>query len=161
VAAGAAAAANIASNVVLIPRFGILGPAWSNVISYAVLAGVAFVLSQRLYPIRYEYGRIARVVVAGVGAYLAAVLLVPDLRLAAAGVLARGLVVVAVFPTLLGVTGFFQRQELARIGGMVRQFRAARSQKPEVAPAAAEPQLSVDEALAEADQDPAVFEQDR
>jgi O-antigen/teichoic acid export membrane protein len=156
-AAGAAAAANIVANVVLIPRFGIMGPAWANVISYAVLAGVAYVFSQRFYPIRYEVGRIARIVAAGVAAYLAAVLLVPDFRLALVGVLARGLVVVAVYPAVLGATGFFHRQELARIETTYRRLRTARGPKP----AATERPLSVDEALAEADQDPAVFEQDR
>jgi O-antigen/teichoic acid export membrane protein len=161
VAAGAAAAANIAANIVLIPRFGILGPAWSNVISYAVLAAVAFVLSQRFYPIRYEYGRIARIVAAGAAAYLAAVLVVPAVRLAVIGVLARGFVVVAVYPTTLGITGFFRKQELARLETMVRQLRSARRRKSGPAPAAAGLPDSVEQALAEAAQDPAGFEPDR
>jgi O-antigen/teichoic acid export membrane protein len=150
-AAGAAAAANVAANLVLIPRLGIMGPAWSNVISYGVLAGVAFVFSQRFYPVRYERGRIARVLGAGVAAYLAAILIVPDFRLPAAGILARGLVVVAVFPAVLGASGFFLRQELARIEALVRQLRAARGRKAVPAP------------TVEADDDPnaAVFEQDR
>jgi O-antigen/teichoic acid export membrane protein len=150
-AAGAAAVANVAANVVLIPRFGIMGPAWSNVISYGVLAGVAFVFSQRFYPIGYERGRIARVVGAGVAAYLAAVLIVPDFRLAAAGILARGLAVVVVFPAVLGATGFFGREELARIQALVRRLGATRGRK-------AVPALAV-----EPDDDPNadVFEQDR
>jgi O-antigen/teichoic acid export membrane protein len=161
VAAAVAAAANVVANIVLIPRFGILGPAWANVISYAVLAGVAFIFSQRLYPIRYEYGRIARIVAAGAAAYLAAVLLVPHVRLAVVGLLARGLVVIAAYPAVLGLTGFFHRKELTRIEGMFRQLRTARIRKPPAEQAAAERRESVDEALAESAQDPAVFEQDR
>lgn len=135
VAAGAGAASNILANIILIPRYGILGPAWSNVISYAVLAGVAFVLSQRLYPIRYEYGRIARVVVAGIGAYLAAVFIVPDFRLAAVGLLTRGITVVVVYPAVLGATGFFHVEELARIKTLVAALRSARGRKAEAAKA--------------------------
>jgi O-antigen/teichoic acid export membrane protein len=129
VAAGAAAASNIVANIILIPRYGILGPAWSNVISYAVLASVAFVLSQRFYPIQYEYGRVARVVVAGVAAYLAAVLLVPVFRLAVVGVLARGITVLVVYPAILGATGFFHVKELARMKALVAELRSARGRK--------------------------------
>jgi len=131
VAAGVAAASNILANIILIPRYGILGPAWSNVISYSVLAGVAFVLSQRLYPIRYEYGRVVRVVVAGVVAYAVADLLLPDFRLAAVGVLARGITVVVVYPAVLGVTGFFHVKELARMKTLVAALRSARGRKAE------------------------------
>ena len=131
VAAGVAAASNILANIILIPRYGILGPAWSNVISYSVLAGVAFVLSQRLYPIRYEYGRVVRVVVAGVVAYAVADLLLPDFRLAAVGVLARGITVVVVYPAVLGATGFFHVKELARMKTLVAALRSARGRKAE------------------------------
>ena len=161
IAAGVAAGANILANIVLIPRFGILGPAWANVVSYAVLAGVAYVFSQRFYPIRYETGRIVRVILAGVVAYLAAVLLVPPLRFALAGVLARGTVVVAVYPAVLGVTGFFRRQELARIEALVGQLRAARARKPARAAVLEEPVIPSAEVEAEEDPNAAVFEQDR
>ncbi len=161
VAAGVAAAANILANIVLIPRLGILGPAWANVISYAVLAGVAFVLSQRFYPIRYEYGRIARVLAAGIAAYLAAVLLVPQMRVAVAGLFARGAVVLLVYPATLGVTGFFRRQELARIETLVGQMWAARRRKPARVPVASGTAAPIAQVGAEDDPNAAVFEQDR
>ena len=121
-AAGAAAAANVAANVVLIPRFGILGPAWSNVISYAVLAGVAFVFSQRFYPIRYEYGRIARVVAAGVAAWIvAAVLLVPQFASPSSASSPRGTVVVARLPGgPRAPPASSAAQELERLARLVR-----------------------------------------
>jgi O-antigen/teichoic acid export membrane protein len=158
VAAGAAAAANILANAVLIPRLGILGPAWSNVVSYAVLAGVAFVFSQRFYPVRYESGRVARVIAAGGAAYVAAIVLVPDLRLAVVGMFARGAVVLAVYPSVLAATGFFRRQELARLDTLVRGLRTARRAKP--SPAAGRPARAGD-TVAEEDPNAAVFEQDR
>jgi O-antigen/teichoic acid export membrane protein len=161
VAAGAAAASNIIANIILIPRYGILGPAWSNVVSYAVLAGVAFVLSQRFYPIRYEYGRVARVVVAGVVAYLAAVLLVPGFRLAVVGVLVRGITVLAVYPAILGATGFFHVKELARMRALVAELRSARGRK--AAPGKSAPvEASPDDAAVEDEAAATLgFEQDR
>jgi O-antigen/teichoic acid export membrane protein len=129
VAAGAAAAANVLANIVLIPRFGLMGPAWSNVISYAVLAAVAFAFSQRFYPIRYEYSRVARIVVAGLAAYLAAALLVPDAGSAVVGLLARGTTVLVVYPAVLGLTGFFHAAELARLKSLVAALRSARTRK--------------------------------
>jgi O-antigen/teichoic acid export membrane protein len=125
-AAGTAAASNVLANVILIPRFGMMGPAWSNVISYAVLSGVAFVLSQKFYPIRYEYGRLVRVLVAGVAAFLAAILIWPDVRLAVVGILVRGTTVLVVYPAVLGLTGFFHAKELARLKTLVSELRAAR-----------------------------------
>jgi O-antigen/teichoic acid export membrane protein len=128
-AAGAAAASNILANVLLIPRFGMMGPAWSNVVSYAVLAGVAFALSQRFYPIRYERGRLARVVAAGVVSYLTAVFVLPDFRLAIVGVVARGTTVLVLYLAILGATGFFHAKELSRLKTFAAQLRSARGRK--------------------------------
>ena len=68
----AGAACNVGLNIVLIPRFGIVGAAWANAAAYGLQAGIAFLLSQRFYPIRYETGRLARVAAAGMLAYVAA-----------------------------------------------------------------------------------------
>jgi len=123
-AAGLAAASNVVANIVLIPRIGLLGPAWSNVVSYAVLAGVAFALSQRFYPVRYEYGRLARIVVAGLASYLTAVFVLPDFRLAAVGILARGTTVLVLYVAILGATGFLNGKELARFESIAARLRS-------------------------------------
>jgi O-antigen/teichoic acid export membrane protein len=138
VAATAAAAANILANIVLIPRFGMIGPAWANVISYAVLAVVAYALSQHFYPIPHEWGRMARVVAAGAGSYLAAVLLLPAFRVALVGVVARGLVVLVLYPSLLGALGFFHRRELAVVKRAIDSLRSARTRGPAQGRAAVE-----------------------
>jgi O-antigen/teichoic acid export membrane protein len=158
-AAGAAAATNVLANIILIPRFGMMGPAWSNVISYAVLAGIAFALSQRFYPIQYEYGRVVRVVVAGAAAYVAAVLLVPDVRLAVVGLLIRGIIVLAVYPAVLGVTGFFHARELARLKTLSLQLRSARVRKAEKGLEA--PEAAAAEQMAEDAAGLAGFEEER
>ena len=98
-ATAAAATTSIAANIVLVPRFGIIGAAWANATAYGVLAATALVLSQRVYPIALEWGRLARIVVAGAGA-LAAALALPPMEPLAAGLL-RGVTVCAVLPALL------------------------------------------------------------
>ena len=113
------AACNVALNFVLIPRFGIVGAAWANAAAYALQAGVAFVLSQRFYPIRYELGRVSRVAAAALVAYFAAAA-IPALR-PFAGVVLRGTAVVAVMGTLLAATGFFRPEELRALAALRRR----------------------------------------
>jgi O-antigen/teichoic acid export membrane protein len=129
-----AATINVILNFLLIPGYGIVGAAWANGAAYGVQAMLGYAFSQRFYPIRYEWGRIARVCVAAIVATAAARVLpgmqfavdprsmlapVPDL-------LVRGLTVVVVFAGLLAVTRFFHADEL-------RRLRAIRRGSPAVA----------------------------
>jgi O-antigen/teichoic acid export membrane protein len=138
VATISAAAANVGLNFVLIPQYGIVGAAWANGAAYAVQAGLGYVLSQRFYPIAYEWGRIARVCLAGIAACAAARLMpavhvavdprstlapVPDLLL-------RGGVVILVFVGLLVVIGFFQPEELRRLRAIRRRSAPVAATNP-------------------------------
>ena len=76
----AAAVANIGLNYALIPRFGMIGAAWANAAAYALQAGLAFTFSQRVYPVRYEYGRVIRALAASGVAFLAATAIPPLCR---------------------------------------------------------------------------------
>jgi O-antigen/teichoic acid export membrane protein len=116
------AATSIGSNFLLIPRLGALGAALSNALAYAVLAGVSMYFSQRVYPVSYEWGRVARLAVAGAGAWAVAALLPDGLR-PLPGVLARGLTVVAVYAVGLYVLGFFNSAELRRLDRIARRVR--------------------------------------
>ena len=128
VATISAATVNIGLNFLLIPRYGIVGAAWANGAAYTVQAGLGYALSQRFYPIAYEWGRITRVCLAGIAAYGVARLLPPihlavDPRSTLAPVpdlLLRGVTVIAVFAGLLAVTGFFQPEELRRLRAIRR-----------------------------------------
>jgi O-antigen/teichoic acid export membrane protein len=125
-----AAAANVALNFVLIPRFGIVGAAWANAAAYAVQAALGFSFSQRFYPIPYEWDRILRIGGAALVAYAAGALLpVVD---PVAGVVLRGGAVIVVFGGLLALTGFFTAAEL-------RQLQALRRRRPPAAVAAIAP----------------------
>lgn len=73
----AAAAANIVANLALIPLFGFMGAAYATLLSYALLAISAAVISQPYYPIRWEVVRVSLSLMLGIGLSLAA-LLGPD-----------------------------------------------------------------------------------
>ena len=123
------AAVNIALNVLWIPRYGIIGAAWANGAAYAIQAAVAYHLSQRFYPVRYEYGRLARAVGAAALAYAAA-RVVPSMPPIARGLL-RGLIVIAVMTGLLWITGFFNAEEVRALNAL-RRRRTAPSPAPAV-----------------------------
>ncbi len=55
---GAGALANVLFNFLLIPFIGIYGAAFATLISYVVIAVGYYFVSQKLYPIHYEYSRL-------------------------------------------------------------------------------------------------------
>ncbi len=118
---------NIGLNFVLIPRFGIIGAAWANGAAYAVQAALAFRFSQRFYPVRYEYGRVSRVVVSAMVAFAVAKNLpgMPPML----GVLARGAAVIIVMSSLLWLTRFFNAEEIRALNWL-RAREGPRSPMP-------------------------------
>lgn len=66
---GAAAAANVAANFALIPRFGAMGAAWATVLAYAVMALLGHAFSRRVFAIPFEGARLARIAAAAGAAY--------------------------------------------------------------------------------------------
>jgi len=138
VATGAAAITSIVANLLLVPQFGSLGAAWANAAAYGVMASTAFVLSQRVYPIPLEWGRLARIGLAGTTAYVAAWAL-PSMPPLASG-LVRGTVVTAAFPGCLAALGFLDARELRTLGRMLERVRAGRAGP---APAAAETDVTL------------------
>jgi O-antigen/teichoic acid export membrane protein len=137
-----AAAVNLAGNFLMIPRWGMLGAAWATVAAYAVMAVLGFHFSQRLYPIPFEGGRLARLsIAAGVSFLLAQLVPVPalaGLSTAAAGArmhfllhvapralmptVAAKLALLAVFPALAVAFGVLRPDEWA----WLQSWRAGR-----------------------------------
>lgn len=125
-ATGIAAATSLAANALLIPRFGIMGAAWSQTVAYGMLAVVTISFSQRAYPISYEWGRLARIAAAGVLAFVAA----DALSLAGRSIVTlvlRGLTVVAVYGATLYITGFFTSGEMRTLQDIRRRSLQKRS----------------------------------
>jgi O-antigen/teichoic acid export membrane protein len=126
VATGLAAATSIAMNLLLIPLMGIVGSAIANAVAYAVLAAVSWHFSNRFYPIAYERGRIARVILAGAAAWAIARWL-PLAVHPVAALLARGCLVVVTFVVLLAVTGFLAPNELGHLNDLIVRIRRRRT----------------------------------
>jgi O-antigen/teichoic acid export membrane protein len=69
---GVAAVANFGLNLVLIPLYGSAGAAASTLIAYVLLALVAYVANQRIYPVPYEMKRFLAALFLGLALYLIA-----------------------------------------------------------------------------------------
>ena len=108
---GLGAAVNVAANYTLIPRFGMVGAAWSTVLAYVAMATSLYWASQRYYPIDFEWGRILKL-----AAVVAALFFIP--RLFAVPFLGR-LALLLAYPGLLLAVRFFHPTELNRLRRMI------------------------------------------
>ena len=115
VVTGAAAIVNVALNLLLIPRYGMMGAAVATIAAYATMfAGMTW-WAQRIYPVPYQWRRVVTAVAGG-------------LALVAAGKLAGGGLPVAValslaYPLLLFFAGFYLPAERKAIGARLRLAR--------------------------------------
>ncbi len=64
------AAVNVVGNFLLIPPFGITGAAVATLLSYASMTVVLYFIVQRVYPIAYEVGRMAKIAAAATSVFL-------------------------------------------------------------------------------------------
>ncbi|MBI5474481.1 MAG: polysaccharide biosynthesis C-terminal domain-containing protein [Ignavibacteriae bacterium] len=58
------AGTNIVSNYLLIPPFGMMGAAVATLLSYSVMAIVLYFIVQKVFPIKYEFDRLAKIAIA-------------------------------------------------------------------------------------------------
>jgi O-antigen/teichoic acid export membrane protein len=129
-ATAAALVANVALNLALVPSLGIIGAGIALVASYLVVLALMYAFTQRLFPVPYEWGRLARVV--GVSASLVCLgeLLLPTDGFTG---LALRTALWLLYPLGLLATGFFtpgERSWLARLrhpGELAAGLRALRS----------------------------------
>jgi len=129
-ATAAALIANVALNIVLVPPLGIVGAGLALVASYVIVVGLMYVFTQRLFPVPYEWSRLARVLFASAALVLLGELLLPTSG--APGLLLRVLFWL-LYPALLFLSGFFTSEErgwLSRLrhpGELLASFRAAQA----------------------------------
>ena len=108
---------NIALNLLLIPPLGIVGAGIALIGSYAVVLALIYLFTQRLFPVRYEWGRLALLVFVSAAIVSAGELLLPTHGLA--GFMSRLALWVAL-PLILVVSGFLTREERASMGEVLR-----------------------------------------
>lgn len=131
VSTGLAAVTAISMNVVLIPRYGAIGAAWSSSIAYGVLALAGLAFSQSVYPIRHDWPRHLRLAVAGVVSVAAGFWVLPVSAWPLLGIVVRGSVVVAVYSGTLVLLGFFEPREVRQLKQLAgRAWSASRSRRP-------------------------------
>jgi O-antigen/teichoic acid export membrane protein len=131
----AALAVNVVLNLVLVPPLGIVGAGLALVASYLVVVAAMYVFTQRLFPVPYEWARLARIVlVSAVLVGLGELLLPTD---GFAGLAARTALWLT-YPLVLLVSGFFTAEErnwLSRLrhpGELRDRLRALRYEQPAV-----------------------------
>ena len=61
---GIGAAVNVVANLLLIPKFGMLGAAWATLFAYASMAITLYFVAHRFYPVHYEFGRLLKIGIA-------------------------------------------------------------------------------------------------
>jgi O-antigen/teichoic acid export membrane protein len=115
VVTGAGAVVNVGLILWLVPRYGMVGAAIATVAAYVVLFVGMTLYAQRVYPVAYQWRRVATAVGAGVGLTVAA-------RTGHLG-LAPSLLLVLAYPLALALLGFYLPVERARLRRLVPLFR--------------------------------------
>jgi O-antigen/teichoic acid export membrane protein len=116
VVTGAAAIVNVALNLILVPRYGMMGAAVAAVSAFTLMFVLMAVHAQRVYPVPYQWRRVALAVAAAVGIAVLGKLL--DVPLPAAVLLA------AAYPLSLLPLGFYLPAELRRLRAVGRRLVA-------------------------------------
>jgi O-antigen/teichoic acid export membrane protein len=130
----AATIVNVALNLALVPSLGIVGAGLALVVSYLVVLVLMYVFTQRLFPVPYEWGRLARVVLVSAALIGIGELVMPTEG--ALGLVGR-LALVLLYPALLLLSGFFTEGErgwialLRRPQELARRLRVLRESAPE------------------------------
>lgn len=119
-----AAVVGLGSGAMLMPAMGVTGAAVALLLACATQTGVAYLFARRLYPIPYEWFRLAKVIGAGLLATLAALWL-PEMP-SLVGLGARGATALAVFVGLLGISGFLRGTERAFLREKWRRLKPLR-----------------------------------
>jgi O-antigen/teichoic acid export membrane protein len=103
---GAAAAVNIVLNVILIPRYGMMGAAVATLAAYLALFAGMWLRSRRVYPVAYQWRRIGTLAGVAVGLTILAV---------AVGSLPLAIAVSLAYPLVLAPLGFYLPAERSRL----------------------------------------------
>jgi O-antigen/teichoic acid export membrane protein len=115
------AAVNFGLNILLIPAYGVMGAAWATVLAYLFFNWFRWYMSNRFYPIPYEWGRIVKLVAVAFALYGATQLVAfanPYLSFAGRFALA------ATYPFALAVLGFYDARERVRFAQLWMQGRS-------------------------------------
>jgi O-antigen/teichoic acid export membrane protein len=114
VVTGIGAAVNVALNFWLIPRWGMVGAAISTLVSYVVLFVGMTLYAHSVYPVAYQWRRVTTAV--GVAVVLTVAARAPGLSFV------PSLIIVALYPLVLALCGFYLPAERKRLRRLVPIF---------------------------------------
>jgi len=105
------AAANIGLNLLLIPRYGMLGAAWATAFSFFFMSALSLIVSQRAYPIPYVFTRVVTLIgFATLIYFVSSLVTLPSIALR----LSLKLALFVIFPIVLYLVGFFSKGEVEK-----------------------------------------------
>jgi O-antigen/teichoic acid export membrane protein len=123
-----AGAANVALNLWLVPRYGIMAAAYNTAIGYIILTGIILFISQRVYLLEYEFRRLLFTLCIALGVY--AVGSQVDVGSVYLAILIK-CILISTFPMLLWLLRVLHPEEVSSIlrvwRGLARRVRSMRT----------------------------------
>jgi len=119
-----AAALNIILNFLLIPLTGMYGAAFSTLISFLYIAFVTYFVSNKYYPITFEWIRLLKILFTSLLLYFISYLLNP---LSFIWRIVLKFVLLCTYPIILYLICFFQKQEISRIKGAWKKWKSIKN----------------------------------
>ena len=111
---------NIGLNFWLVPEYGMMGAAVNTVIAFAVLDILSNIASNKYYKINYEHLKIISLYVIGTMIFLVSIY-INDLQILIRIILK--FVLIILFPSVMILTGYFSRKELAAVSGAIKKWK--------------------------------------
>ena len=157
---GAALAVNLGLNILLIPRYGMLGATVATLLSYIAFCGFRYWASSLFYKVRYEWGRVSSAL--AVGSAIITLFYIID-YFKGAGTLRMGFYITLLikvllalsFPGFLYLLNFYDEKERRKLSELSRELWGRIKQSNATEPAVNSfPLLARSEALSELPADP-------
>ena len=121
--AGLASLINIGLNFLLVPEFGVIGAAFSSLLSFLVMMVLMYSFSQRVYHINYELGRMVKIVIVGLIIYAVSF----QINLSLWPSVTLKFIMLVFYLPILYLLGFFQEQEKRKLSTVLLSVRDLRN----------------------------------
>jgi len=123
---GLAAVVKIAATYALVPLLGMNGAALGTTLAYMAMATALYLVAQRLYYIRYEWNRLAKLVLTTAAVFVLGYWIWP-------APWQKAILLIA-FPLTLFLIGFFEKGELQRLSTVFKKRRSQQHALPNQEP---------------------------